>query len=368
MKYLLPITLFLLVISGCLPIKSLFLGSPDERDQARFPYQTLKSSEDCFSFHTVKKDYGKLLKINDWTTDIPFFVSIEEMIKSHKVRSFIIIRNDTLLYQYAGQNTQSKDLHPSYSIAKSFTATLIGIAIDEGYIKSEKELVATYIPELNKHPYARTLTIQHLLNHTSGIKENLALDATLYYGNDILKGIHRIRFETLPGTKQHYLNVNSQLLGLVLHRATKAHPAQYLEEKIWQPIQMCSDGIWSTDQKNDLNKTFCCIGASALDYARFGRLYLNKGRWNDQQIFSEDWYEKSIRRDTTEGSSFNYNYGWHIGLKEYQDYMAIGLYKQHIYINANKNLIVIVLNNQENKLKAERVVWWNVFRQIADQM
>jgi len=108
------------------------------------------------------------------------------------------------------------------------------------------------------------------------------------------------------------------------------------------------------------------MGATALDYAKFGRLFLHGGVWNDKRIFSEQWYERSIRRDTTEGSSFNYNYCWHMGLKEYGDFMAIGLYKQHIYVNPTKELIIVLLNDREKPLKAERVNWWYIFRQISD--
>jgi CubicO group peptidase (beta-lactamase class C family) len=155
---------------------------------------------------------------------------------------------------------------------------------------------------------------------------------------------------------------------LILNRATGISPSKYLEDKIWKPIQMCSNGIWSVDEKNQLEKSFCCLGATALDYAKFGRLYMNKGVWNGKNIISENWYNKSIERDSTNGSSFNYNYCWHIGLKEYGDFMAIGLYKQHIYINPAKNLIIVSLNDKEKRLKAERVNWWDVFRQIADQV
>ena len=87
-----------------------------------------------------------------------------------------------------------------------------------------------------------------------------------------------------------------------------------------------------------------------------------------KQIVSENWLNDCIKRDTTEGSSWNYNHSWHIGLKEYGDYMAIGLYKQHIYVNPKKNLIIVALNDRENKLIAERLNWWYIFRQIADQM
>ncbi|MCP4441146.1 MAG: serine hydrolase [Aureispira sp.] len=368
-KLLVVLVWISLFISACIPIQSIFLGMPDAKDIKRFAKHNIEAdSESCFSFEQSTIDYSQSLKVNDWTTDIPFFVTLPEFVESHKIRSFMVIQRDTILYEYYGLPTTSEDLHSSYSIAKCFMSALIGIAIDEQLIESEKDLVLNYIPELEGLQYADQLTVEHLLNHTSGIKYRLDLDATLYYGHNILKSLKKIKFERPPGQKQHYLNVNLQLLGIVLKRATKQSPSEYLEAKIWKPIGMCSGGVWATDRKNELEKTYCCLGATAQDYAKFGRLYLNGGNWEGQQIVSNEWYQKSIRRDTTAGSSYNYNYSWHLGLKEYGDYMAIGLYKQHIYINPKKDLIIVLLNDQERKLKAERVNWWYVFRQIADQL
>jgi CubicO group peptidase (beta-lactamase class C family) len=361
--YILP---FLLV--SCIPIRSLFLGHPDEKDLKRFKGTIIHSGDACFEFRKNTKSIGSEIKINDWTRDIPFFMTLDSFASTHAIRSFLIIQNDTLKYEYYGDKLSKTDLHSSYSIAKSFTSTLIGIAIEEGFIKSEQDAVVKYLPELENVPQAKKLTIEHLLNHTSGIKYRLETDAKIYYGRNALKTLRKIKFENSPGTKQHYLNINVELLGLILKRATGISPSKYLEDKIWKPIQMCSNGIWSVDEKNQLEKSFCCLGATALDYAKFGRLYLNKGVWNRKNIISENWYNKSIERDTTNGSSFNYNYCWHIGLKEYGDFMAIGLYKQHIYINPAKNLIIVLMNDKEKPLKAERVNWWDVFRQIADQV
>ena len=355
--------------SACIPVQSVFLGAPDRNDLKRFAKHKIQAdTANCFSFQQCSKDDNHPLKINDWTKDIPFFVTLPEFVQSHKIRSFMVIQRDTIVYEYYGQQTNSDDLHSSYSVAKCFMSALIGIAIEEQLINSEKDFVLNYIPELEGLEYSDQLTIEHLLSHTSGIKYRLELDATLYYGHNILKSLKKIKFEIPPGQKQHYLNINSQLLGIILQRATKQSPAQYLEAKIWQPIGMCSDGVWATDRKNELEKTYCCLGATAQDYAKFGRLYLNEGNWEGQQVISKEWHQKSIRRDTTAGSSYNYNYSWHLGLKEYGDYMAIGLYKQHIYINPKKDLIIVLFNDQERKLKAERVNWWYVFRQIADQL
>jgi CubicO group peptidase (beta-lactamase class C family) len=356
------------LLSSCFPLKSIFLGNPDSKDLYRFKHSKINAGEECFEFYKLNRSIGSEVKINDWSSDIPFFKSLDNFSPSHNIRSILIIQNDTVKYTYHNQHILLSDLHPSYSIAKSFTSTLIGIAIDEGNIKSEEELVIKYIPELQNIHHSKDLKIKDLLNHTSGIKYNLWNDAIIYYGDNIFKAIKKIKFENTPGTKQHYLNINTQLLGLILKRATGVSPAKYLEDKIWKPIQMCNDGQWSIDKKNQIEKTFCCIGATAEDYAKFGRLILNNGRWNNKVIISEQWLNKSLSRDTSNGSSFNYNYSWHIGLKEYNDFMAIGLYKQHIYVNRNKKLIIVLFNDRENKLIAERLNWWDIFRQIADQL
>ncbi len=294
-------------------------------------------------------------------------MTLDEVADYHNIRAFLVIKNDTLVHNYYGEGYDENSLHASYSIAKSFTSALIGIAIEEGLIESERSLVLDYIPELKGIAKSEHLRIEHLLNMTSGIKFRVATVATIYYGNNVSKVLKHIKFEHHPGTRQEYLNINIQLLGLILHRATGLMPSDYLSEKIWNPINTCKDAIWTKDNKGE-NLTFCCMGATALDYAKFGRLYLNKGNWNGEQIISNRWYNRSIQRDTTEGSSFNYNYCWHIGEKEYEDFMANGVYKQNIYVNPKKNLIIVLLCNKENALKSERVRWRNMFRQIADQL
>ena len=368
LKIYLIICLLSNFLLSCLPPSSLFLGKPDEKDIERFDSNVIHSGNECFEFKKEDSFSGKKIRIDDWSKDIPFFMFLDTFTTKHKIRSFLIIQNDTIKYEYNRKELNDKTLHSSYSIAKSFTASLIGIAIDEGYIKDENQKVTTFIPELEHQPYAKYLTIEHLLNHTSGIKSKLGIDAIIYYGRNSKKAFNKIKFEYLPGTKQHYLNINTELLGLIIKRATGFSPSVYLENKIWKPIQMCSDGKWSVDKKNGIEKSFCCIGATVFDYAKFGRLYLNKGLWDGKQIISESWYNKSISRDSSNGSSFNYNYCWHIGLKEYGDFMAIGLYKQHIYINPKKKLMIIVFNDSERAIIAERLNWWNLFRQIADQL
>lgn len=325
------------------------------------------SGDRCFQFHRDSSGFGSRILVNDWGTGSPYRMGLDGMVEAHAVRSLVVIRRDTVLFEAYGQGRSAADVHASYSIAKSFTSALIGIAISEGYLSSEQERVIDHVPELSGIPEAEHLRIVHLLNMTSGIRCRLRNDADIYYGSDVVRALRHVQIAHRPGTFQEYVNVNFQLLGLILHRATGLTPAEYLSRKLWQPMGMCSDGLWTTDRKgNDL--TFCCMGATALDYAKFGRLYLRRGDWDGQQLVPREWVDRSVARDTTEGSSFGYNYGWHIGEAAYGDYMADGMYKQHIYVHPAKQVIIVVLCDRENPLKAERTMWRNVFKQVVDQL
>ena len=354
----------LFFLNSCIPLRSIFLGHPDVKDTHRFKHKEL-SSDSCFSFQKFIND--KDLKVNDWTTDRPRFRSVIDVIKEHSVRAFVLIQNDTIKVEYYRKGLDEASIHPSYSLAKSFISCLIGIAIDEGHIKNVNQKAHDFIPEILINKYGEQLTLKHLLNHTSGIRFSLSQDARLYYGKNLDAELEKIEFSYDPGEKQEYLNLNTQLLGIILKRATGLSVSAYAQKKLWTSIGMCNPGIWSTDH-SDVEKSFCCLSATALDYAKFGKLYLNKGLWEGKQVFSPQWYNQSIKRDTAQGSSYNYNYSWHIGLKEYNDYMAIGLYKQHIYVYPKKKIIIVLLNDRENKLKAERINWWFIFRQLVDQL
>lgn len=348
-------------------MRGVFLGFPDKKDIHRFPSNLIEAGEECFQFHDDVNGIAATMKVTDWSTGSPYFVTLDKLNESRPVRSMLIIRNDTLLYDFYGQQTTEEDLNASYSVAKSYTSALVGIAISEGHIKSVNQNVIDFIPELKDVPMADKLQVEHLLNMTSGFKLKLKTDAEIYYGNDVTKALKWIEFAHKPGTYQEYINLDVQLLGLILHRATGKKPSEYLSEKIWKPINACSNAKWTSDKKGE-DKTFCCMGATALDYAKFGRLFLNQGNWNGTQIVPQEWVERSVARDTANGSGFGYNYNWHIGEAAYGDYMADGMYKQHIYVHPVKHIVIVLMCNRDNKVAMERVRWRHVFRQVVDQL
>jgi len=369
MKDIIFLLSIVFLFSHCnVPPKALIKAYPSNKDYKTFENEIIQKGEQSFYFIETDTSSRPTFHINEETTGVYLFNTLDETLDGHKNTGFIVIKNDSIIYERYGKGYDMNSYHPSFSIAKSYTSALLGIAIDEGFIRDENELVTKYIPELKEKPKAATLTLKHLLNHTSGLKAKMTVDANLYYGNNIWKGIQQIKFDSLPGVKQYYANINTQLLGIVIKRATRKTNYEYLQEKIWKPLGMESDALWSVDKKNNLTKSYCCLSAIARDYAKLGRLYLNMGNWNGKQIISEEWIRKSVARDNSEGSSYNYGYSWQVGLKEYGDYRAAGLNEQYIHVYPKKDMIIVCLNDREKKLKYKLLNWIDVFRQIGDQL
>ncbi|MEI7802028.1 MAG: serine hydrolase domain-containing protein, partial [Bacteroidota bacterium] len=167
--------------------------------------------------------------------------SLDNILEASSTVAFLIIRHDTILYEkYFDRYTDSSWV-ASFSMAKSYVSALIGIAIHEGLIKSVDEPITNYIPEMKDSSFKK-VTIRHLLQMTSGIKFSegyyspFSDAAKFYYGTNLRKSIENMKVEYEPGTKFEYKSGNSQLLGLIVERATKKTVTQYMQEKIWQPI------------------------------------------------------------------------------------------------------------------------------------
>ncbi len=346
------ILIILLTLNSCKVSRFVVYNLPNITDYKIFPYRTVENGTGKFIFEKSNDQMSPKSLISDGEE-----YTFEDYLKKNKTVAFIIIQNDSIQYENYFSKYTEESIVASFSMAKSILSILIGCAIDENLIKSVDEPVTNYIPELKKNGFEK-VTIEHLLQMTSGLefKENYLNPfgdaATFYYGTNLRKSLSKMKLKANPGEKFEYASGNSQLLGLVLERALKNKTiSQYFQEKLWMPLGMEYNASWSTDRKkNGLEKTFCCINARARDFAKIGRLYLNKGKWNGKQIVSEDWVTKSTEVDTLNGSSWNYQYQWWLPTKT-GDFMAVGTLGQHIYVNPSKNLIIVRLGEKEGEAK-----------------
>ena len=352
----------LLLVTACQQARFVFYNFADIRDHKKFPSRQLSASNQPFYFSKSKQEkYPTTLFKNKKDS-----ISFERLLKESGTVAFLVIKNDSIYYEKYFKGYDAKSIVPSFSMAKSVVSMLIGCAIDDGFIQSTNEPITNYIPELKKNGFEK-VQIEHLLQMTSGIKFNEGYYnpfgdvASFYYGRQLYKKMFRMKLKSEPGKKFEYISGNSQLLGLVLERALKSKTVtQYLQEKIWTPLGMQYDASWSIDRKkNGIEKTFCCINTVALDYAKLGRLYLNNGKWNNNQIISENWIKKSTKSDTLNGAVSYYKYQWWIPNFK-GDFMAEGILGQFIYVNPIKNIIIVRLGKKYGKRN-----WWVALPEIA---
>lgn len=292
-------------------------------------------------------------------------MSPEQYFEETGTDAFLVLHGDTLLYEYYSEDYSAETRINTFSVSKAVISVLTGIALEEGYIDSLDQPVGDFL-EYCRDSALCNITVRHLLQMTSGIRFSngylnpWATSSKLYYGDRLEDLLHRLKPAHPPGTKWAYSNVNYQLLGMLLARATGRPLAQYLEEKIWIPLGMEADAGWSLHEDTDIEKGFCCINARARDFARFGRMMLNKGMHNGRQIVPREWLKQSFAMDTVDGSKQQYQFGWYLSAEQ-NDFYAEGLMGQFIYVAPSTNTVIVRIGNSL-KLK---VPWYSMFKYLA---
>jgi len=336
----------------------------DMNDYKKFSNNYIyKDSNYVFQFYKNNKNISLEYSLPGYLSNNKY-KTIEKLIDKTGTLSFLIIRNDTIIYEKYYSDKTQEQIFPSFSVSKSYISSLIGIAIDEGYIKSVNQTISDYLTEF-KDKNIGQITIENLLNMKTGLSFNENYSnpfgdiAKYYYGKNLKKFIKHLKVKEVQGKKYEYVSVSTIILSLILEKATGVKTDEYLQNKLWKPLGMEYDASWSVDsKKHNVVKAFCCLNARTIDYAKLGRLYLNKGKWNGKQIISEQWINKSIEYSKDSTSSFYYNYQWRVGYKG--DFFAKGALGQFIYVYPAKN-IIIVRNANEYGIDN----WQDIFRFVS---
>ena len=292
---------------------------------------------------------------------------LSDLLAQTDTQAFIVIRNNTVIYERYLGGARRDTLFTSFSMAKSFTSALIGIAIDEGKITSVNDPLIKYVPELKGRGFDR-LTIRDMLLMSTGIafqpdvgglfNKFVSDDSKQYYTDNLRQLILNVHASSQPiGAAFHYNDFYPLLEGLILQRVTGETVAQFTQNTLWQPMGMEYPASWSLDSTADgFEKTNSALNARAIDFARFGLLFLNQGHWNSRQIISQQWVTESTTPDPADQRSWKddpmwhqaggyYKYGWW-GLSNPDgtyDYLAWGKQGQHIYVSPSTNTVVVRL-------------------------
>ncbi len=288
----------------------------------------------------------------------------KKYIDSSYTQGFLFIQNDTIQYENYWRGQQEDTKHISWSMAKSYVSALFGIAIEEGYIKSINQTVDEYLPELKGSGYDN-VKIKDVLQMSSGVKFNEDYsdpksDINRYWEGFVFGGSQdefaaTLENERPPGTYNKYVSIDTHVLGMIIVKATGKSLAENLEEKIWKPIGNEYDAYWLADGYG-MEQANGGLNASLRDFAKLGRLYLNKGNWEGKQIVPAKWIEQSTsiteeylmpQSENSESKGIGYGYQWWIPDGTEGEFMAIGVFNQHIYVNPTTNTIIV--KNSANK-------------------
>jgi CubicO group peptidase (beta-lactamase class C family) len=283
--------------------------------------------------------------------------SLDQLMSGLKTVAMLVIKDDSLVYEKYWHGYSDSSFSNSFSVAKSITSLLIGAAIKEGKIKSVDETVGAYLPEFNEGLAAR-LTIKHLLTMSSGSNWDesyanpLSVTTESYYGTDLYKTATGVKIIKEPGTYHSYKSGDTELLGLILEKATGRAVSDYASEKLWRTIGAEHPAKWSTDKKGGNEKAFCCFNTNARDFARIGQLMLDSGKWKGNTVIDSDYYNHSVTAcgvpDEGGGPCDDYGYQWWIYPEAPGVFYARGILGQYIIIIPSKKVVMVRLGHKRS--------------------
>ena len=351
-------------------------GDSDIDDYKRFPMRVVSNATPTFDFLQPSTEiqrrypsaFGTITYLRNGKNVGEDF---DKFLEQTNTVAFLVIKDDVLLYEGYFNAYNHNSTVTSFSVAKSFVSALVGVAITEGYIGSVEDAITKYVPELlEKDPRYQNITLRHLLTMSSGIRYKdrgpSSDDITTYYAPDLRAAAISSPIVGNPGQEFYYNNFHPLLLGLVLERTTGRHVAQYLEEKIWRPLGMEAAGSWSLDsEQSGFEKMESGINGRAIDFAKFGRLFLNKGNWNGMQVIPAKWVDESTRLDTTTDPVPQYQYFWWVNSKitAKHHFYAAGKHGQYIYIVPEQNLIFVRFGRTDPYRH-----WVDIFEILAERI
>ena len=319
-------------------------------------------------------------------------LNVNEFLAASHTHGLMVIKAGEIVNEQYFLGNKADKQHISFSLAKSFVSALFGIAVRDGAIQSIEQQVTDYVPELIGSGYDG-VRIKDVLQMSSGVKFNedygdffsdinrfsraIALGTSL---DDFSASLER---EREPGTYHHYVSIDTQVLGMILTRATGMSLSDYLSQKIWQPLGMQDPAYWLADDKG-MELALGGLNVTLRDYAKFGWLYLHHGRWltargESMQIVPQQWVLDSTRPDAphlqagennaASSSVDGYGFQWWIPVGADDEYMAKGIYGQYIYIDPDQDLVIV--KNSANPDYTNKKMRWSakhlaLFRAISE--
>jgi CubicO group peptidase (beta-lactamase class C family) len=311
--------------------------------------------------------------------------SLDAFIDYSNTSAFLVIKDGEVIYERYAHGDSPGSLHTSFSVAKSFVATLIGIALDEGAIDSLDDPIRKYLPELTSATFD-DVSIRHVLQMSSGVRfdetytdpaSDINQMGLLAQRMSYLEYINTLGREHSPGTYNHYASINTQLLGLLLVRVTGETLTDYMTSRLWHPMGMECDGLWTLDAQG-YELAMGGMAACARDYAKLGLVYLAEGRRDALQVVPADWVTESVVPDAphlmpgdnpASSNSSGYQYQWWTPRDWDGDFLARGIWGQTIYVHPRNRVVIVKLAaDPQNFHQATKLAYIDYLQDLAQSL
>ena len=285
----------------------------------------------------LKKDYN----------EVNTTAKLDSLNKELETAAFLIIKNDSIWFEEYYQDYDKKSKTNSFSMAKSIVTLLMYKAIQDGYLENTEQAVADFFPQFDS-----SLNLGDLSSMASGLNWNenyynpFASTAEAYFSENIREQVLELKVVEEPGKEFKYLSGNTQLLGMVIEKATGKTLSEYLSNSFWKPMGMNDDALWQVDsEESGMEKAYCCISSNARNFGKFGKLLINNGEWNDQQLIDAAF----VKQASTPRFEETQHYGYGFWLSDHLDkdifYMR-GVLGQYVIIIPEDDLVIVRLGKK----------------------
>ncbi|TBW27796.1 serine hydrolase [Gramella sp. KN1008] len=306
-------------------------------DHPYFENNVIRNSSDSIQEWPLHNEYNE---VNATQT-------LDSLNQELETAAFLIIKNDSIWFEkyYNGYDEKSKT--NSFSMAKSIVTALMFKAIQDGYIENINQPVADFFPKFDKR-----LTVGDLSSMSSGLNWNenyynpFGSTARAYFGKDIREQILELEVIETPGEEFEYLSGNTQLLGMVIEKATGKSLSEYLSKSFWKPLGMNDNALWQLDsEENEMEKAYCCISSNARNFAKFGKLFINYGEWKERRVLDSSFV--ALASEPRFEDSPHYGYGfWLSDHKGKEIFYMRGVLGQYIIVIPEDDIVIVRLGRK----------------------
>ena len=301
-----------------------------------------------FNNHVVQNSE----KVQEWPlhkeyNEVKATPGLDSLNQELETAAFLIIKNDSIWFEkyYNGYSELSKT--NSFSMAKSIVTAMMFKAIQDGYIENINQPVSDFFPQ-----FKSDLSVGDLSSMSSGLNWNenyynpFASTARAYFGDDLREQILELKITETPGEEFKYLSGNTELLGMVIEKASGKSLSKYLSESFWKPLGMNDEALWQIDsQENGMEKAYCCISSNARNFAKFGKLFINYGEWQNKQLLDSSFIALASRPRFEDTPYYGYGF-WLSNYMDKEIFYMRGILGQYVIMIPEDDLVIVRLGRK----------------------